>query len=580
MRCSQGKRWGVVVVLLLLTLVAWGQADTVSGVAQMSPSSAKVVEVSRVFDPWISDAGKINFLPQLDDTVVVSPKFEYHLSARPLVRLLPLRPIPPAKMGRVREEKLSPFYLKIGGGNNYSPWLEGYISGGRSERLSYSLEVSHFSSWGTLVVGDRSQESEQDVDAPYSRTGGGGELRGFSKKHRLRYYVRGGYRHRYSSFYGLGDTLVVSQDTLWKSGYSRHVGGVVFEVGSTHLDSSHFQYLARGEVSGYADNFSGQEWHVGARLEGYKDFDGQRYGGVLSVRHYGLSLGEVSHPNTIVSLAPWVKLSGDRWRVLAGVDLTYDANGAQSEVHVYPRGHVSYDIIRQYFIPYFEVDGRLEVADRVTLSETNPFLHPREKVWNSSRNMELRFGARGKFSNDFGFHVYGAYGLVDSMRFSVNGIAQREMTPLHYQTGLVSPMRSVYDRGSELHLAAELHYALTSRFAAGLRGDYSSYSLIQLAAPWHIPTVMGTLFANYNLRDKIYAGLDFHVSGGRKALDADGKAIDLPSTFDLNLQARYRVGVHTSVFVDFRNLLFQRTYLYNLYPSHRLQAYGGIILAF
>lgn len=559
---------------------AWGQTDSVSNLPQMAAGAAKVVEVSRVFDPWISDAGKINFLPQLDDTVVPALKFDYRLAARPLVRLLPLRPIPPAKMGRERIEQLSPFYLKFGGGNNYSPWVEGYVSGGRSERLTYSLDLQHFSSWGTLEVGDKLQDDAQEVAAPYSRTGVQAQLRGFTKKYHFNYYLGGRYRHAYSRFYGAGDTLVRAQDTLWKSPYSRHLGGVLFELGSTYLDSTHFQYLVRGELDGYSDNFDGSQWHAGATFEGHKDFDGQRYGGLLEVRHYGLSLGSAEHPNTIVSLAPWVKLYGDRWRVVAGVDLTYDSNGAQSEMHVYPRGHISYDIIRQFFIPYFEIDGRLEVADRVRLSEENPFLHPHEKVWNSSRNMELRFGARGKFNNDFGFHLYGAYALVDSMRFSVNGIARREVKKLHYQNGLLSTMHSVYDRGSELHLAAELHYALTSRFSAGLRADYWSYSLIQLAAPWHEPTAMGTLFANYNLRDKIYAGLDFHLTGGRQARDAAGDIVNLPTMLDLNLQARYRLGVHTSVFVDLRNLLFQRYYRYHLYPHHRLQAYGGIILEF
>lgn len=554
--------------------------DSVTQLPQMDAAAAKVVEVSRVFDPWISDAGKINFLPQLDDTVVPVPKFEYHLMARPLLRLLPLRPIPPAKMGHERPTKLSPFYVKIGGGNNLSPWAEAYVSGGRSEKLTYSLAAQHLSSWGSLEVGEEGKLHE--VEAPYAKTRLDAQLRGFSAKRKLSYYVAGDYRHDYSSFYGVGDTLVRALDTLWKKKYSRHLGGIHFEVGSAHLDTTHFQYLVRGNVSGYADNYHASEWHTGVAAEGYKNFDGQRYGAKLSLRHYGLSLGEKAvareYQNTLFSLAPWVKIYGERWRALAGVDITYDNNDIQTGVHVYPRGHISYDIIRQFFIPYLEIDGGTEVANRATLSIREPYLSPYEKVWNTSRNLEIRLGARGKFTDDFSFHFYGGYAIIDSMRFVVNAVANREVRPLHYEAGLVAPLHSVYDRAAETHLMGELHYALSSRFAAGVRADYWSYSLVTLLTPWHAPSLATSLYANYNLRDKIYIGIDFNLLAGRKAQLADGTPKSLPATLDFNIQGRYRVGRRTSLFIDLQNLLFQREYTYYLYPRHRLQVYAGIIL--
>ena len=141
-------------------------------------------------------------------------------------------------------------------------------------------------------------------------------------------------------------------------------------------------------------------------------------------------------------------------------------------------------------------------------------------------------------------------------------------------------MRSVYDRVTETHLRGELYYALSTRFSAGVRADYWSYTLIRQAEPWHKPAWGGTLYANYNLRDKIYAGIDFTLFGGRKASSATGEAIELPIDYDLNLQLRYRLSKSFSLFTDFRNLLFQRSYSYNLYPRHRLQAYLGIILEF
>jgi len=35
------------------------------------------------------------------------------------------------------------------------------------------------------------------------------------------------------------------------------------------------------------------------------------------------------------SFAPWLKLYGERWRVIAGVNLLYDANDLDYETHLF-----------------------------------------------------------------------------------------------------------------------------------------------------------------------------------------------------------------------------------------------------
>ncbi|MGP1363309.1 MAG: hypothetical protein ACTTKZ_06465 [Bacteroides sp.] len=550
--------------------------DTTATYPTLNTGNTKVVEVNRVFDPWISDAGKINFLPVLDDTVVMLPHFEYYLSARPLVRLLPLRTIPPAKMGRAKGEKLVPFYTKLGFGNNLSPLAEVAYSGAYKDLLTYVLSLNHLSSWGRLALADEKLE----VSAPFARTDIEATLRGVPRKKKIAYTVNGFFKHGYSSFYGGGDSLSRTVDTLWSKNLGRHKGGVRLELGTTRIDSSRFQYHLQTALDGYKDNFDVRELHLSAAMEGYKDFKYQRYGATLNIEHFGLRLGETKHPNTVSSLAPWVRLSGERWRVIAGVNLLYDANGAQSAMHVYPMGHISYDIIRQFFVPYFELDGRLEVADRWSVAEQNPYLFPLEKVWNTSRNMELRFGVKGKFTERFGFHTFGEYSLVDSMRFAVNGSHPIPLASGLVEQRLIAPMRSVYDRVAEIHLAAELHYALDTRMGVGGRFDYWKYSTIRQARPWHKPQWEGKLFANYNLRDKLYAGLNFRIAGGVFARDANDGVEELPVLTDLSLHLRYRFTAHFSLFSDLNNLLFNRAYIYKLYPTHRLQAYLGIILQY
>lgn len=565
----------VVASCLLLSSYVQAQTDSISTAqAPLNLGQSKVVEVSRSFDPRINDAGKMSFLPKLDDTTVVVPKFAYHLAARPLIRLLPLRPIPAAKMARERTEKLRPFYAKLGFGNNTSPLAEMSLSGGRSEKYSYALGVQHLSSWGKLKL-----RNNITISAPQSSTTLEAHLHNVFRPQRIATHLQGVYHHAYSSFYGVGDTILRTLDTLWSAKQNRHHGGAYFNLGSIYLDSTHFQYQLHARLLGYKDNHGGSELATGASFDGQKNFKGVCYGGTLAADHYALTLQNRKLPNSVFSVAPWVKLYGERWRVLAGANLLYDNNGEQNGFHIYPKGHVSYDIIRQYFIPYFELDGGLDVADRWTLAQTIPYLNPSQKVWNSSRNMEIRGGLKGRFTHRLRFHLLGEYALIDSMRFAVNtpGYTIRNGIP---DTGFLAPLHVIYDRAARTRAHAELLYTIDSRSVAGATLNYWIYDLQHLNRPWHTPTWEAILFANYNLRDKIYAGIDFGVRGGRWAETPSEKAIELPIEFDLNLQLRYSLGKHWALFGDFRNLLFQRFETYYGYPQHRFQAYLGLILQY
>jgi hypothetical protein len=100
--------------------------------------------------------------------------------------------------------------------------------------------------------------------------------------------------------------------------------------------------------------------------------------------------------------------------------------------------------------------------------------------------------------------------------------------------------------------------------------------------PWHLPATTVTLSCNYNLADKIVATAEVFFRGNTFAPDADvpGHIIELDSWVDVNFGAEYRYSKVLSIFVKLNNLGFSRYYIWNNYPTERLNVLGGLTYAF
>jgi len=92
----------------------------------------KLLTFSHSYNSSVSDAFKINSLPEIDDSVTVTPSFNYFmLPVRMDIEYEP-KEIKPAKM-TIPLSKLYKSYLKLGLGNYFTPLAEYSYNGLRSE---------------------------------------------------------------------------------------------------------------------------------------------------------------------------------------------------------------------------------------------------------------------------------------------------------------------------------------------------------------------------------------------------------------------------------------------------------------
>ncbi len=127
-------------LFLLLCAVA------ISSGVSAQVTNQKEVFVVKPYEPVLSDAVKINFLPSVSDTLHVAPVFSYGILSQRIPTEYEVVPITAAKMVAESVPRLYKSYLKLGIGNYLTPLAELNISSLRSSKFVGGFYFRHLSS--------------------------------------------------------------------------------------------------------------------------------------------------------------------------------------------------------------------------------------------------------------------------------------------------------------------------------------------------------------------------------------------------------------------------------------------------
>ncbi len=527
----------------------------------------KEVQVVRPYEPSISDAFKINLLPKIDDTLKQVPKLNYNLIQRPFTVNYSVTPISSAKMLMEPLSDLYNTYVKFGIGNGISPLLEVYYNNGRNKEFNYGGWFQSHSS-----VGNAKLDNGKKVKAEFGRT----DINIFGKKilDKAAISASMGFNRNKVGYYGYDTetTSVLNTDTVPKSQYYNQLHADL-DYYSTHTDSSHLNYAFNTGINHLSDNFNIQETLLKLSLKMDKFLKEEHLGGEFSVHHYMKSSELDSANNTIVTLSPWINLYGKQWRALVGTRLVVDANSTSNQSTFYPIGHLSYDIISHYLIPYIEINGYLEENSNAKITAENPWFLPGKKVYNTSHKINVTGGIKGNMSTKVSYLLYANYSIIDSMYFFVN-TSIMPSNPLYNRFTVVS------DNAERTRLLGELTIAPSSKFNVFLRVQYDKYKLKEQAKPWHKPDLTALASFRYSLRDKIIVTLDMFTTGKRYVKASNGDSKMLEGISDINLGLEYRYNKRLSAFITLNNLASSKYDVYYLYPMYRFNAKVGLTYAF
>ncbi|MDY0253918.1 MAG: hypothetical protein RBR30_05855 [Tenuifilaceae bacterium] len=554
------NRVATIIMGVFITLVSCGN------VFGQQDKLTQQVQVVRPYEPSISDAFKLNMLPQVEDTIRVTPTFSYNLTLRPVTVDFPVNFISPARMVAEPLTRASWGYAKVGFGNYASPLAEIHYSSTRQKDHSYGASLKYNGSFGNIKL-----DNDEKVDGDFHHFG----IATFGKKIFKKSVLDGGidFTNYAYGFYGHDTTLAALPIASEIERQKQQQFNIGLNYYSTHSDSSHLNHMINARFTSFADKFSNSQNTLELKASFDKFFKIEKVGASLSVRHHSGEFNLAQANQTLINFAPWIGLFGKQWRTQAGVSTTIEINEWGTKTHFYPIALLSYDIIGNYLIPYFQFNGYLKNNYYAQILTENPWAQPGIEVANTSHKFIIKGGIKGNLSPRVAYNISGSYSLIDSAYFFVNIVDPTNQF-------LSNRFDVVYDNIQHTHFIGELTIAPTTSLKLALQAEYNGYEMNDLEKPWHKPSYAGRATLSYNLRNKIVVNAGLYLEGERNALGVNGDIHKIDGIVDLNLGFEYRLNKRMSAFLNFNNITANRYHHWYLYPTQGFNMRGGISYAF
>src|SRR4030042_6077563 len=144
-------------------------------------------------------------------------------------------------------------------------------------------------------------------------------------------------------------------------------------------------------------------------------------------------------------------------------------------------------------IPYFGVEGKLEENYLGKISRENMYIMPGLSVINTNHKIIGFVGIKGNYYSKLSYHLNFNYTISDNMYFFINDTAGN----------LGNKFLVEYDDAERVNFLAEMIFRPLDKLSFTVKGNYYHYNLDSLKYAWHKPAGDVSLFAEYNLKNKI-----------------------------------------------------------------------------
>jgi hypothetical protein len=525
----------------------------------------KEIYVISSFKPTIADAEKISIMPSIEDTMKLKTQSDYVLLPSRIKSDFSPRPIKAAKMVGTPLDKFYKSYLKIGLGNYVTPLAEYSIHNLRSKEYAFGGYIFHKSSHTKMEL-----ENGAKVPAGYGRN----KLLLYGKKfykdinltadiglntHRVRHY---GYNTD-----NFPDSIYEPDADEIKQSFF-HVFGAA-GIHSTDADSGALSFALNLRGDYYQDHFKNKEPHF--NLSGNVSYPIKKFRiGVRGAYDY-YNFNDTLRKESLLLLHPFVLKRKPEWEVKLAAKVFIENDG-NSRAYFFPDASIRFHIINKALITNIGVTGNVENNSYYSITTENPYLVPGTDVRNTIHRFTALGGIEGRLSRKMSYKLDVTFDIMEDALFYVNDT----------NTRLENQFAIAYDDADLIKYHGELAWAPLTYLSLFLEANYYSYKMTMEDRPWQRPSADMTFAVRYNYKEKIYTELDYLLYGKRYAKNhaLPNNPYQLNPAHDLNLKIEYKYSNILSGFVHFYNLLAQKYYLWNYYPSQRLNILVGVTYKF
>jgi len=567
------ERNNLIAVVLLTVAILFGAGDAI---AQKDSTKLKQeVEVTKAYQPTISDAVKINDIPKIKADQTETPTFDYSIYSKPVFASFDVTPITAAKMVGDPKSELGMGLLKLGFGNYISPYGELFFNAKPDRNSNFGLHFRQLSSFGKIKL-----LNDDKVNAPESESLA--EIYGKKFFHRATLSVNLAYDRKAFNYYGYtGDMLTDDlkeqmipyfQD---KQYFSKGTGSVELKNETRSAYDLSYDFAFKGHYlitkTGQSENMT----RLSADLS--KKFNNTIGTLNISVEHdladsiwNNITSKFGQKKQLFLNINPSVKWVADNASFQVGLNTTmYSDDDTNSSLRIWPKVKAEWSPVERILTIFAGVDGYLSQNTYSAIAAENPYVDPYHDVMNANNKYIISGGFKGKLSSKTNYVTQASYSKVKDQHFytleSVN-LFDNSLTGIRKLNNTFS---WIYDDLNVLKLSGEVMHSVSDDFSLHLFGNYYSYDLNSQQKAWQMPNFDLTFSAVYKPADPLKFIADIYVIGKRTATINDyspnyslappaSHEIQMDPIFDLNVGGEYQFSEKLNFFVKLNNFGFQK----------------------
>jgi len=593
-------------------------AQTGANSAQTTTIETKEVTVTRSYQRSINDANRINMPLSVSDSLAnFTTTFSYKVNPVFMPSFALNSKIEPAE---IQETAQAPSknvgYLRLGLGYPLSPLADLYLHSLNIKNSIANIYYNHRSYWANTTL---TTDQPYPYELPQTITGNNAQHDlGVSIQHRVKnmlIHADFEYKHRYLIFHGHDTAYLDYLHTNHPDYIARiagNAGGVKEILQQTYnifnaqlgiasqsardgfaytLDFT-FGHARDKAVTAQGSGMPVREYAGGLQGKFTQTFE-HTHSGSLAYKAVVYNKGNASHlTDGLFMVTPAYEYQKDGIGISVGVNLegVYESadtparDSGKLTLHIYPNiiftGRLS-----DYFTAYAKITGQTDVHTYQQTVLENPYVLPGLTVANSRTPFHAEAGGKGRIFDVFGYNLFGAYSLIDSLYYYVNSAAPVYMPNADPAAGyLHNNFDVLYHKTNQITIGADVNYTL-NRFEAIARMRYYLYLFHKTATAkaWHKPSWEVHCDLRYQYDEWTFAaGVYARGAAPVPYQNPQTGATDatIKPYLDVSLQAEYRVNKRLTAFVQFNNLLNRRYQNYYLYYHHGITAAAGITLSF
>ncbi|HCY40110.1 MAG TPA: hypothetical protein DHV48_01935 [Prolixibacteraceae bacterium] len=567
------------------SLIAMAQKDTIK--------LRQEVEVTKAYQPTVSEAEKINDIPKIKAEPVEAPTFDYSIFSKPIFSTFDPSPVAAAKMVGEPKPTMEMGLLKLGLGNYLTPYGELFFNSQPDKNSNFGMHFKHLSSYGKIKL-----LNDDRVKAPESENVA--EI--FGEKFFRRSTLSGSlsFDRKAFTYYGYTGDLLTDEmkDAMIpyyqdKQYFAKGTADISLKSGK--LPATDFNYdfglnyhFVRSKT-GQTENqllLSGDVHKKFGKTTGLLNASLTYYTADSLINNFSGSFGPKQQ--ILIKANPSLMWKTDVARLQVGLNSTivFD-DDADAAMLFWPKVKAEWSPVPQILTLFAGVDGHLQHNTYSNIATENPYVDPFHDVKNTNYKYIVSGGLKGKLSQKTNYVAEASYSKVNDQHFYM--LYGRDVMNLSASgpRSLNNTFDWVYDDLKLLKISAEVMHSVSENFSLHLQGNYYSYELETISKAWQMPNFDATFSGIYKPTEQLKFTTDIFVVGKRTALvsepvfsSAPSMTVAMDPIIDLNVGGEYQFNKSLSFFAKLNNFGFQRYEQWLGYTNRSLNWLAGISYSF